>query len=256
MGMEPLQVYLPFPKATISQRHGKNANPSYAAAGLLGHTSYDWDVPHGTPVPNCTAKAYCYSILNKDNPDPTKYRAVFFLVRAEDGWWYEISYGHLDKIYAVVGAIYDIGDIIGTAGNTGTVYAGERAVTKAERIRGSVAGTHLHGPQIRPLARIGKRTKRKAIYDAKGLLKVDGFYFEVLDYNNGYNGCVSLAPFSTEKIAVKKLITPGDIKEQLDSLGDVVEVLGELPPETRKQSFIQDALAAFQRFLASLKTKQ
>lgn len=196
-----LQVYLPYEKSLISQRFGANANYSYAADGLKGHTSYDWDPKYGTQVSNCVIDGYCYSVLNRDNPDPSKYRAVYLLVETQNGL-YEVSYGHFSGIFAKEGKTYQPGDILGLVGNTGTVFSGDHEVSKTERLNGSRAGAHLHGPQIRPVKRVVKKAVgKKYLANSKGTYKKDGFFFEVINYYNGFNGCISLAQFSTETLA-------------------------------------------------------
>jgi len=204
-----LKIYLPFPKAQISQRFGENATSYYASQGLQGHSSYDWVAPRGTPILNCVSNAYCYSLMNKDNSDMSKYRAVFTLVETETGI-YEVSYGHLDQIYAEEGKTYDIGEVLGTMGNTGPVFVGSHEVTNAEKTAGSQAGVHLHGPQVRPVIRVN-RVKRGKHYltTSSGNLYINGWYFEIKDYDNGYHGCISLKDFSTETLASdyrKKLV--------------------------------------------------
>ena len=64
-----LELYIPFPKQTISQGFGKNATSIYKDQGVAGHTSIDWDIPHGTPYPCCADDSYCYSVINKENPE-------------------------------------------------------------------------------------------------------------------------------------------------------------------------------------------
>jgi len=185
-------LYKPFPDYQITQGFGANANPLYAGQGLRGHTSVDYYGAWGTPIQSCAERSYCYSVLNKDNPDPTKYRSVYMIVELEGNRVDEISYGHANQILAEVGKFYDAGDTIMTMGNTGDVFAGGRKVTKEERLNGSKEGTHLHGPQVRACIKVTKtKSGKQYLQDAKGKFKKDGFYFEIIDYQNGYNGCVA-----------------------------------------------------------------
>ena len=210
-----LQVYLPYTKDKISQRFGDNATPMYAAQGLKGHTAYDWVVPYGTPIPNCTDNAYCYSLMHLDDPVLMDYRAAFFLVTADDGNMYEISYGHVSKFNCEVGKTYQAGDTIAYVGNTGACYVGQHLVSEAEKDAGSHDGAHLHGPQIRgPLVK-SKFTSGEGvtatdfINDAHGLyMTADGYYLGIPNYDNGYHGCLSLATFSTETLATEAHSTP------------------------------------------------
>jgi len=196
--MQKLQLWLPAPLSTITQGFSENANISYARDGLVGHTAIDWGIPFGEPIYNCTENAYCYSVMNRGNPDLMKYRAVYTLVNADNGVseWAEASYGHFNDVYAEVGKTYQPGEVLGTSGNTGTVFSRGREVTAAQKNAGSTAGTHLHGAQIRPVQRVKKITRRKEyLYDGFGILKKDGYYFEVINYDNGTNGCINPAPF-------------------------------------------------------------
>jgi hypothetical protein len=207
-----LAVYLPYPKATIAQRFGANANPLYASQGLQGHTAYDWGVPWGTEIPNCVANAYCYSLMHVDDPVLMDYRAAFFIVETQTGV-YEVSYGHLSEASAEVGKTYQVGDIIGKVGNTGACYVGQHLVTEAEKRAGSHAGAHLHGPQIRILAKTqfsNKYDRYVTLADGSKFVDRAGYFYGIPGYNNGYNGCVSLAKFSTERLAVKAPEAPQD----------------------------------------------
>lgn len=241
--MNRLEVYLPYSKALITQRFGANANSLYAQNFLKGHTAYDWGAQYGTEIPNCVENAYCYSVMNKDSENLSKYRAVFMLVETESGV-YEISYGHCSDIYAQVGSTYNVGDIIGRVGNTGACFVGQHEVTEDEKKLGSHAGAHLHGPQIRPVVKV-TTLKQHAQYlkDEKGFLKIKGFYFEIPDYENGYNGCISLAPFSTETLAVKQS-TPPKPPLSAQTSGTITPVLNAINqlPVAQRVSWLQKLL--------------
>jgi murein DD-endopeptidase MepM/ murein hydrolase activator NlpD len=244
--MKTLEVYLPYPKTLITQRFGENANGSYAADGLKGHTAYDWGASYGTDIPNCTADAYCYSLMHKDDPVLMDYRAAFFIVETDTGV-YEVSYGHMSEILAVPGKTYQVGDVIGKVGNTGPVFSGQHEVTEAEKDAGSHAGAHLHGPQIRPVKKV-KTTQTGPGYfnhylsTGAGTLyqDKDGFYYEVPDYQNGYNGCVSLAPFSTETLATE--YKAPSVETIIQSVAVATAEVASLPKE-QQSPFIKRLLA-------------
>jgi murein DD-endopeptidase MepM/ murein hydrolase activator NlpD len=192
-------LYLPFPASTITQPFGANDNPLYASQGLKGHTAPDFDVPWGSPIRACE-DGLIYSVMNKDNPDPTRYRAVYQLV--QDGEvFYELCYGHMNDIYVRPGQRVMAGDIIGTVGNTGPVYHDGAPVSKEARLAGSHQGAHLHGPQVRPCRRVKVSSPTgQLLSDGFGVYRdAEGHYFEVLNYQNGYNGCV--APVFNGKLA-------------------------------------------------------
>lgn len=242
-----LAVYLPASKSLITQRFGDNANISYARDGLKGHTAYDWGMPYGAPIPNCVKDAYCYSRMHEGDPTLMDYRAVFFIVETETGV-YEVSYGHLSGFVAEVGKIYQPGDVIGYVGNTGDVFSGQHEVTEAEKDAGSHSGAHLHGPQIRPLRKVLQFTKGSIrIYSEAGsYLKLGDYFFEVLDYNNGYNGCVSLAPFSTETLAIDyhaPIIQPASetVMQEAIAVGKAgIELAPQIQEPEQRRTFLQE----------------
>lgn len=183
------RAYLPCDIKLKRQGFGDNHNSSYAEAGLKGHTAEDWAIPLGSPIYCLYENSYVYSTLNRDNPDLTRYRAVYTIIELGNGMAIEASYGHLDDIYVKIGTTIQPHDIIGTCGNTGPVYSDGKPVTLAERKLGK--GAHLHGVQSRLCRRVlyvqqGKRY----LVDGHGVLKKDGYYYEVVDYDNGYNGCI------------------------------------------------------------------
>lgn len=185
----------PFPLDTISQGFGLNATPAYKTQGLMGHTGIDFvpPQPFGRAI-NASADSYCYSVLNKDEPDLSRYRAVYTIVDDHD-FSYEISYGHCDEIVAKPKKNYKEKETLATVGNTGSVYVGGMAVTN--RAAPGHPGAHLHY-QVRLLKKIPKNTvgtKTFLIRDANGILERDGCYYQVVDYNNGYNGCIDPMPF-------------------------------------------------------------
>lgn len=199
-----MELYEPFSRAKISQLFGQNANTLYSGQGLKGHTSIDYDVPCGTPVVNLAKDAFCYSVMNKDNSNLDKYRAVFTLVE-DNEFAYEVSYGHADTILAVPGKTYKVGQVLMTSGNTGDVYTNGVKVTQETRRKGGCPGGHLHGPQVRKCKLVSRKSPKKHyLTDANGILKYKGKYVEVVDYENGYNGCEDPMLYYNGKLAETK----------------------------------------------------
>lgn len=252
-----MNVFLPYPKSVIAQRFGANANPLYAQSGLKGHTAYDWSVPYGTPIPNCVANAYCYSVMHKDDPDLGKYRAVFTIVKDLQNI-YEVSYGHCSEIIAEVGKTYQVGEVLGRVGNTGDVYSGNHYVTLSEKQAGSHAGAHLHGPQIRPVRRVRAQNTSLPnwsswyLMDENGFYKdSDGYFYETINRDNGYNGCISLALFSTETVAVPQNSSVAD--EIAAALPTVQEAINAIPNAPQSQrGGLASAISKILAYMASL----
>lgn len=135
--------------------------------------------------------------MNKDNFDLMKFRGVFTIVDDTDAS-YEVSYGHCSQISAVATSVYDKGDTLAQIGNTGVVYVGDHLVTGAEKNSGSVAGSHLHF-QVRKLKRVVVADTPNPVgpylSDANGLIQRNGYYYQIPDYHNGYNGCIDPSQF-------------------------------------------------------------
>lgn len=179
------------PEGFLSQPFAANYNPSYKNGGLKGHTGEDYVLGFKKEI-NAVVTGEVFSILNEHNPNTTKYRAVFQLV--DDGQFvYEVSYGHIDTALCEEGQVVTVGQPIATEGNWGTCYSGGKLVTPEEKPTGK--GSHLHF-QVRKCIKVKKRSSKKQyIRNSEGYVKLDGNFIEVVDYDNGYNGCVSPEPF-------------------------------------------------------------
>lgn len=164
----------------VSQGFGQNYNSYYKEGGLLGHTGWDVHAAHGSEI-IAVADSYCYSVLNKNNKDLNRYRAVLTLWE-DAGVWYEVSYGHLGEIYAKPKQKLKKGDLIGTQSNTGNVASGGKKITLQEKKNGSTLGSHLHF-QMKLVRILNKKTMR----------------YEVVNPGNGYAGCIDPAPFFNHK---------------------------------------------------------
>jgi len=185
--MSKLELYEPFTRNLITQGFAENAATYYKDNGLIGHPAIDYGVTCGTPIRNCIDGAFVYSLLNRENPDLTKYRAVLTL-KEVDGIVYEYIYGHMDRIDVSPGQILPLGAILGTSGNTGEVWSNGVKVTKH---RPGCPGGHLHA-QLRTCKKVKKTTKGKQyLVNGLGIYKWDGYYLEILDFKNGTSGCVN-----------------------------------------------------------------
>lgn len=189
------------PFRIIGQNFGDNGVSLYSGQGLKGHTGIDFGANWGDPI-KCSVDSYCYSVMNRDNPNLMAYRAVFTLV--DDGdVTYEISYGHCSAIFAKPNTFVKQGDVLANVGNTGDVFSGANEVTLAEKLAGNHGGSHLHF-QVRKMKKvaIADATDPTAHYamDGNGILSLNGYYYQVPEYDNGYNGCVDPAQFFTSTV--------------------------------------------------------
>lgn len=179
------------PKGQLTQGFAKNANPYYKGVGLKGHTGEDYIIGWKQPI-EAVVSGEVYSTLNFRNSDTEAYRAVYQIVDTTE-FSYEVSYGHLDSTPVSKGQFIKQGEVIGYEGNYGMCYSGGKRVTPAQKKTGR--GSHLHF-QVRKCKRVKSRERGKEyLRDSAKYLKRDGYYYEVVDYDNGYNGCVSPSLF-------------------------------------------------------------
>ena len=185
-------------KCSLNQTFGGNANPSYKGIGLKGHSGTDvdcqWEKSIHTPV-----AALTYKVLTKERPsnDGSGFTGVFLLV--EDGIeTYELLIGHINPV-VVPGAVLKATDHVGYQANNGTVYANGIQITLEMQRRGDQRGTHTHW-QKRPYKKVLKRDPSKSYLTSQSDMNwgspfyqdKDGYFYEIWNYDNGYNGCVDL----------------------------------------------------------------
>lgn len=196
----------PFPLSSIDNGFGPSSPAVQAyyqkTLGLDGHPGVDFNIPFGTPIPS-SIDAVCSCVLSKDNPDPSFFRAVNLIYDDEDGTSYEIQSGHCSEIDATVGTTYTVGQQIAEVGNTGTVFFNGKEVTKAEKLAGSRNGSHCHF-QVRVLKKVPAseplHPEKHYVNDGTQILTLNGYHYEVPDWNNGYNGCVDPMQFFEQKL--------------------------------------------------------
>lgn len=217
-----MNLLQPISPATILQRFNENANPLYASQGLKGHGALDYAAYYGQPI-FAAVDSYIYSDMNF-GAKPDVYRAVCTLVEEGDVV-YEIIYGHVIDSPVEPKTYIKAGQLIARAGNFGNVYTGGVMVTLQEKLAGSHAGTHLHF-QVRLCKKVLIRDSNKHyIKDSNGYVKLSGMFIEIVDFGNGYNGCIDPLPFfSTQSDEYKKIVT--DLQKYLEKTGELV-----MPPQ-------------------------
>lgn len=179
------------PDGIRTQKFGENATDTYKKQGLISHTGEDYSNGWKSPI-KASITGEVYSTVNVDNPSYIRYRAIFQIIDTPD-FSYEIAYGHIHDCFVKKGDIVKVGQVIATEGNWGDVYVNGKKPTTAERKFG--AGSHLHF-QVRKCIRVNEIKKgKKYLRDNNGYLIRNGFYYEIVDYDNGVNGCVNPALF-------------------------------------------------------------
>lgn len=188
-----MRLVSPFPLETLGQKFGANAVSYATVSETIGHPGDDFTQAWGTPIPNVIEGAVVSSVLSKDNPDLMAFRAINTLYEDSSGC-YEIQYGHCSDIFVKVGDVLKLGQIVANIGNTGTVFGGSplKEITLLEKQSGSHAGSHLHF-QVRLLKKIPTTSvtgANKCLNDGHGLLSINGFSYDIVNYDNGFHGCV------------------------------------------------------------------
>lgn len=177
------------PKYTITQMFGANATPTYVAGGLKGHSGVDSDGGYGSMVQSYWNQEYVYKVLDVEHPasDGSGFTGVFTIVE-QDGKCFEFLYGHLNPSVKV-GSILTSGSVIGTQGNNGECYSNGIQITLEMQKNGDHRGTHRHD-QARELRKDTlPKPNTRYIIDSNGSTCINGVYYAIPNYDNGYNGC-------------------------------------------------------------------
>jgi len=176
-------------ECTIGQGFAQNANEFYRSNGLRGHTGVDESCGYGSPI-HSYVSGEVIAVYTPENPAGDGFTAVYILCKTPLET-FEFSVGHCSKIHVKVGDVVKEGDHIADEGNKGVVYSGGQRITRSMQANGDKRGSHRH-VQKRVL-RASKEMKRYKAYlrNAGGVYSdKDGNYYELVDYTNGYHGCV------------------------------------------------------------------
>lgn len=179
------------------QGFGGNANPSYASGGLKGHTGIDTCCGYGTDI-HSAYDGYVYKVITPQNTGDG-FTGVFMIV--DDGVeLFEYLVGHCNPTVSV-DTFVKKGDVIGTEANHGTVYIGNILITLAMQKAGDQRGSHRHN-QKRAIFKT-KSTNGTVLSTLGSQYMENGFYYQIWDYKNGYNGCINpLVPIFSDTILV------------------------------------------------------
>lgn len=178
----------------VGQGFAENSNPTYIINGLKGHTGIDVACGFGTPIYSDFI-GVVYKVLTKEKPanDGSGFTGVFMIV--DNGIeCFEWLIGHCDPVVKVGDTVYK-GQLLGYEANHGTVFSGNIFITPLMQANGDQRGNHRHY-QMRPLVP-SKKYQYAALSvqnDQPGSYRdVNGYYYHVAMYANGYNGCVNPA---------------------------------------------------------------
>jgi len=179
------------PECTVTQVFSDNATATYKANKLNGHSGVDSDCGFGSPIHSYWSSEYVYKILTKDNPsnDGTGFTGIFTIVE-QDGKCFEFLYGHCNPSPILLGKTITKGTVIGTQANNGEVYSHGERITLAMQQAGDTRGTHRHDQArlLRKDTSIQPNTRYLTSLGG-GYLFLDGYFYAIPNYTNGFNGC-------------------------------------------------------------------
>lgn len=175
----------------IGQGFGENMNPSYKDGGLKGHSGVDQNCGFGSPIYS-QHSGIAYKVLTKSHPanDGTGFTGVFMIV--DDGIeCFEWLVGHCDPV-VTEGQKIEKGELIGFEANHGTVFSGNMQITLAMQQAGDTRGSHRHTQKrpVRPMRMAAGIMLSSFGNGNQPYRSPDGFYYQIIDFFNGYNGCV------------------------------------------------------------------
>ena len=198
-------ILLNYPTGNIYQIFGVNVELYRKAIGTEGHNGVDIVKEFRAPILASAGKV----VERKD--DPSGYgRWVRLLTEPdENGDFLELTYGHLDGIYANIQKGFKVEDdqIIGLMGNTGFVISGN---TPYWGNAPAGKGVHLHFG-VRECST--KNTGHRVVY-ASG----DSAY--VKDYNNGLKGATNPLKYIEAD--------PGAIRIAMGIIGTIISLLKKM----------------------------
>lgn len=151
----------------------------------------DHDCGFGSPIHSYWDSEYVYKVLTKENPsnDGTGFTGVFTIVE-QNGVVFEFLYGHCNPSPDLLGKTITKGTVIGTQANNGEVYSGGVRITLDMQKAGDTRGTHRHDQarMLRKDTKVDGITKYLSTLGG-GYLYLNGYFYAIPNYNNGYNGC-------------------------------------------------------------------
>lgn len=186
-------------KGTVNQWFG-GAPDRYAAIGVGGHPGIDTSNGFDSPVP-CDNAGLVYKTVTPETSSEG-YQGIWMIVESGTDV-VEVAYGHLNRLLVKDDAIITEGTIVGTQGNKGFVFFGGTRITPDMQAAGDTRGNHLH-TQYRPVRKVKKITKGMHylnLLSGKRYKDENGYYYEIVNYDNGFNGCVNPMNYHTEDAA-------------------------------------------------------
>lgn len=188
-------------KGTIVQYYGGNA-AIYNSRGQDGHSGVDTILGWDKPI-QADNDCYVYKVI-KRHQSKEGWQGVYMLFDMGETAM-EICQGHFNSILVNEGDWIPEGAVIGLEGNKGFVISGGVTITREMQDNGDRRGAHTH-TSYRPCEKVTK-TKSGEFYlltsDGKKYRDKQGYYYRVVQKDNGYKGCIDPFLFAETKTTDK-----------------------------------------------------
>lgn len=222
-------------ECTVAQGFGGNATATYKAGGLLGHSGIDQDCGFGSDIHSIWDSEYVYKVLTKENPsnDGSGFTGIFTIVE-QGGKCFEFLYGHCNPSSGLLGKTITKGTVIGTQANNGEVYSNGERITLEMQKAGDKRGTHRHDQarELRKDISIQSNTRYLTALGG-GYLYINGFFYAIPNYNNGFNGCFDWTKDNAKpKYEFQSVINYGARGRNVERLQDILRYEGFLNIES------------------------
>lgn len=210
---------------TRTQGFYENAANAYPKIGMKGHGGIDVNCGYGTEV-QFPLDGLVSGVFNNVFKASDGYWGVYALCEYK-GQLGELCVGHLSRIDVKIGDKIRKGQVVGLEGNHGYVFDNGVQITLAQQAAGDQRGHHRHW-QWRPVVKTKSLSNKQFITNYTGIYKdSEGYYYQVLDYDNGFHGLSpDIAGILNDFTEVKPAEQP--TPEQLSTLSKALNVLSQL----------------------------
>ena len=232
-----MKTLSPIKKGIISQKYVENPALYQSRFGINWHNGVDIVSFHGDEL-LCCEDFIPYKIFDLKAGSVSKGFGFNALTKPDDkGICREWIYWHtMSNLKFSLDKLVQQGEVVGYEGNSGSIFS--NGVEVSDNLKGvsPYFGTHLHWGK-----RLVKKTKTPtgdvlAGVDGKLYQDSQGFYYEVLNFNNGVKGFID--PMKDEIIYYDEFIA----RKVISVAEAVVAEIPVLPKE--KQTDIIDSLLA------------
>lgn len=243
------KILFPINNGTISQKYGENPELYQSRFGITFHNGTDIVSFHGDEL-LCCEDFIPYKIFGLKTGSVSRGFGFHALTRPNDkGICEEWVYWHtMSNLKVSLNKLIQQGEVVGYEGASGDVFSGGKEVP--DNLKGVAPlflGTHLHWGK-----RLVLKTKTPVsdiLTNIEGRKYIDeqGFYYQVLDFNNGVKGFVN--PMKEEIIYYKEFTA----QKVISVAESIIAGIPALPKE--KQGDIIDLLISLLKKVVNFLTK-